>query len=155
MLTWTPGASGVMYRKAMLDEIGLLDPLVLSMGDLGFSIRFATTGRWRIQVVPEIVTDVYKHSDLLKSHPQIRASYSYLAARACYPLARERLGDRYLSVAVDADPGCKMYWRHRRPGGSGCTTSGSMRAGGEPGKTWPGVSDLCTGVTDDVRRIGG
>ena len=135
MLTWTPGAGGVMYRKAMLDQVGFLDPEI-SMGDLEFSIRLASSGKWKVRVVPEIVMDVYrrpgslsgkvdshyfaslerildKHAGLWEEHPDACAYYHYRAARAAFELGQVKAGFGHLDRAVEAEPANRKYRWYR------------------------------------------
>jgi glycosyltransferase involved in cell wall biosynthesis len=135
MLTWTPGAGGVMYRKAMLDDVGYYDPAIM-LGDRDFGIRLASSRKWMVLVVPGVTVDIYKrpesmsnllspaylssieriiekHSDVWSGHPTAKAFYLYWAARIAFKLGHIDKGSCFLDQAIASDIERRKYRFYR------------------------------------------
>lgn len=116
-----------MFRRAVFDDIGVLDPSVGHMLDVDITTRFALSESYTIDIVPEVLMDIYKDTSSLSGHLSPRyldelknyvakheasfAEFPCLHAANLYRIGRvmEQLGedgaDAYFSEAIALCPG--------------------------------------------------
>jgi glycosyltransferase involved in cell wall biosynthesis len=139
MLTWTPGTSGLVVRRAVFDEIGFIDPQAGPLADLEFAARFALSEMYRVEIVPEVLVDIYPQSDsasrvitepylvalkhlvarheaALARYPCAYADYLYRIGRASEILGQTGVDHLYAKAAryCPGDPKYRLYSLARR-----------------------------------------
>jgi hypothetical protein len=80
MLTWTPGTSGLLVRREVLDEVGGFDPGTHPIEDLDFTARVACRNKWLISVVEEVLFEYQVHDNNISS----RVDEVYLTSLASF-----------------------------------------------------------------------
>jgi len=101
MLTWTPGAGGMLVRRDVFNIIGLFDPELSNLADVDFGVRFALAGRWGVSVVQEVLYDGY----FCGEHISSGLHAGYLRSLEAYVIKYDSVFSRY--------PAAKAYWMYR------------------------------------------
>lgn len=131
MLYWTPGIGTVLARRAVYDAIGPFDPEVGHMLDVDFAARFAQCGMFTVDMISEVLMDIYmqptslsghvdkqhlralssyvnKYEDSLAAFPCVHARFLYRIGRVSELLGHEDADD-HLRQAIQLCPGNLRY----------------------------------------------